>query len=83
MVFSGVVNFNGLKRHRVSVTGLEHNILCMALTELFPWIMSNPLQYQPRPISAARLAQSVERLTAEREAADSIPGTGPTLRVLK
>ena len=75
--------FNGLKRHRVSVTGIEHNILCMALTELFPWIVSNPLQYQPRPISAAGLAQSVERLTAEREAADSIPGTGPTLRVLK
>ena len=81
MVFSGVVNFNGLNRHRVSVTGLKRNILCMALTELFSRIMGNPLQYQPRPISAAGLAQSVERLTAEREVAHSIPGTGTTLRV--
>ena len=31
----------------------------------------------------AGLAQSVERLTAEREVAGSIPGAGPTLRVLK
>ena len=29
------------------------------------------------------LAQSVERLTAEREVARSIPGAGPVLRVLK
>ena len=29
------------------------------------------------------LAQSVERLTAEREVAGSIPGAGPLLRVLK
>ena len=34
-------------------------------------------------ITAAGLAQSVERLTAEREVVGSIPGTGPTLRVLK
>ena len=32
---------------------------------------------------AAGLAQSVERLIAEREVAASIPGTGPILRVLK
>ena len=32
---------------------------------------------------ATGLAQSVERLTAEREVAGSIPGTGPILRVLK
>ena len=32
---------------------------------------------------AAGLAQSVERLTAEREVAGSIPGVGPILRVLK
>ena len=32
---------------------------------------------------AAGLAQSVERLTAEREVAGSIPGTRPILRVLK
>ena len=35
------------------------------------------------PITAAGLAQSVERLTAEREVACSIPGVGPILRVLK
>ena len=34
-------------------------------------------------ITAAGLAQSVERLTAEREVAGSIPGAGPILRVLK
>ena len=31
----------------------------------------------------AGLAQSVERLTAEGKVADSIPGVGPILRVLK
>ena len=34
-------------------------------------------------VTAAGLAQSVERLTAEREVAGSIPGAGPILRVLK
>ena len=34
-------------------------------------------------LTAAGLVQSVERLTAEREVAGSIPGTGPILRVLK
>ena len=38
-------------------------------------------QYDSLP--AAGLAQSVEHLTAEREVAGSIPGTGPTLMVLK
>ena len=33
--------------------------------------------------NAAELVQSVERLTAEREDAVSIPGAGPILRVLK
>ena len=33
--------------------------------------------------TAAGLAQSVERLTAEREFQGSISGSGPTLRVLK
>ena len=33
--------------------------------------------------TAAGLAQSVERLTAEREVAGSIPGAGPILRVFK
>ena len=31
----------------------------------------------------AGLAQSVERMTAEREVVGSVPGTGPLLRVLK
>ena len=34
-------------------------------------------------ITAAGLAQSVERLTAEREVAGLIRGLGPILRVLK
>ena len=34
-------------------------------------------------VTAAGLAQSVERLIAEREVAGSIPGAGPILRVLK
>ena len=34
-------------------------------------------------LTAAGLAPSVERLTAEREVAGSIPGTRPTLGVLK
>ena len=33
--------------------------------------------------TAARLAQSVERLTAEREVAGSIPAAGLILRLLK
>ena len=33
-------------------------------------------------MAAAGLAQSVERLTAEREVAGSIPGVGSILRVL-
>ena len=33
--------------------------------------------------SAAGLAQSVERLTAKRKVAGSIPGAGPILKVLK
>ena len=36
-----------------------------------------------RETSVAGLAQSVERLTAEREVAGSIPGAGPILRVLE
>ena len=34
-------------------------------------------------MKTAGLAKSVERLTAEREVAGSIPGVGPTLGVLK
>ena len=34
-------------------------------------------------LTVAGLAQSVERLTAERVVAGSIPGAGPLLRVLK
>ena len=32
---------------------------------------------------AAVFAQSVKRVTAEREVAEAIPGAGPILRVLK
>ena len=39
--------------------------------------------YQDDFLTVAGLAQSVERLTAEREVASSIPGAGPLLRVLK
>jgi len=35
------------------------------------------------PFTTAVLAQSVERLTAERAVVGSIPGAGPILRVLK
>ena len=38
---------------------------------------------QNEHLTTAGLAQSVRRLTAEREVAGSISGTGPTLRVLK
>ena len=34
-------------------------------------------------LTVTGLAQSAERLTAEREVAGSIPGAGPLLRVLK
>ena len=34
-------------------------------------------------LTAAGLAPLLERLTAERRVTGSIPGTGPTLRVLK
>ena len=34
-------------------------------------------------VTVAGIAQSVERLTAEREVAGSIPGAGSLLRVLK
>ena len=37
----------------------------------------------PECMTAAGLAQSVERLTAERKVAGWIPGAGPILRVLK
>ena len=39
--------------------------------------------FKPHTYNRAGLAQSVERLTAEREVAGSIPGAGPILRVLK
>ena len=38
---------------------------------------------QQQLVKLAGLAQSVERLTAEREIAGLIPGVGPILRVLK
>ena len=41
------------------------------------------VSFEMQFFTAAGLAQSVERLTAEREVVGSIPGAGPTLRVLK
>ena len=39
--------------------------------------------FKPHTYNRAGLAQSVERLTGEREVAGSIPGVGTILRVLK
>ena len=41
------------------------------------------VSFEMQFFTAVRLAQSVERLTAEREVVGSIPWAGPTLRVLK
>ena len=49
-------------------------------------ILISPIQTNNCILSflpAAGLAQSVERLTAEREVTGLIPGAGPILRVLK
>jgi len=46
--------------------------------------VNNPYAFLSKySITVAGLAQSVERLTAEREVAGSIPGAGTLLRVLK
>ena len=37
----------------------------------------------PSRLTARALAQSVERLTVEREVVGSVPGDGPILKVLK
>ena len=39
--------------------------------------------YRDDFLTVAGLAQSIERFTAKREVAGSIPGAGPLLRVLK
>ena len=69
----------------------------MKWTGCIPWRDSNPIatvwgrryptgkSLDPfqESCTAAGLAQSVERLTAEWEVAGSIPGSGPILGVLK
>ena len=50
---------------------------------LFCTIVENVSKTRGPVLTAAVLAQSVERLTAGREVAGSIPGAGPLLRVLK
>ena len=45
--------------------------------------MSSTAAFKKNVKTTAGLAQSVERLTAERVVAGSIPGAGPILRVLK
>ena len=46
------------------------------------YLLGDNLSYR-HVSTAVGLAQSVERLTAERKVAGSIPGAGPILRVLK
>ena len=41
------------------------------------------MSFEMQFFTTVGLTQSVERLTAEREVAGSIPGAGPNLRVLK
>ena len=55
------------------------------LQPAFVWLkgMYIKFAYSECFLSAAWLAQSVERLTADLEVAGSIPGVGPLLRVLK
>ena len=50
-----------------------------------PLVTGDVLHFQGKIVGkfAAGLSQSVERLTSEREVVGSIPGPGPTLRVLK
>ena len=67
---------------RSTLSGLKPLITYLLL--LFLFLGSQTL---PRPdnniLTSAGLAQSVERWTAEREVAGSIPRVGPILRVLK
>ena len=61
----------------------------MRLVPVFMLVTHNQMNFKCLPKfvqtnnAAAGLAQSAERLTAEREVAGSIPGTGPIRRVLK
>ena len=55
---------------------------CQAANSSWETTFSAPFAPRGR-ITAAGLAQSVARLTAEREVAGSIPAAGPILRVLK
>ena len=61
----------------------------MRLVPVFILVTHNQMNFKCLPKfvqtnnAAAGLAQSVERLTAEREVAGSIPGTVPIRRVLK
>ena len=61
----------------------------MRLVPVFMLVTHNQMNFKCLPKfvqtnnAAAGLAQSAERLTAEREVAGSIPGTGPIRRILK
>ena len=59
---------------------------CMKMKRFTPWPWFLLELLVPRisiSVTVAGIAQSAERLTAEREVAGSIPGAGPLLRVLK
>ena len=57
-----------------SVRGVCSRLLCQSIA-IDDWFLC--------ALTVAGLAQSVQRLTAEREVAGSISGAGPLLRVLK
>ena len=61
----------------------QNNLRCPKVGGLHPPPPPSPARKPMLGLTAAGLAQSVERLTAEWEVAGSIPGAGPILRVLK
>ena len=83
----------------VNILGMVENVLVHHDKRLMQHFVSCNVTSQVRPLHnmyscsrifltkshrfAAGLAQSVERLTAKREIAGSIPGAGPILTVLK
>ena len=84
------------KKHSMDVPPLNHYLLilielmlgkvrCVVLPPPCPLLLLCRviLLATNLPVTAVGLAQLVEHLTAEREVAGSIPGTGPILRVLK
>ena len=73
-----------LWQEHVRVINRNYFKIMLAICGLFSAHLEN-IHFQPWNIhlTVAGLAQSVERLTAEREVAGSIPWAGPLLGVLK